>query len=124
MTQDSEEPVPRLPRGKGMRLSGQGLFRIGMIAILLFAVVTLREPCADGIATLMDRFDAPDAGTATSDAGLATQPVIDLDPNLPPDELRKKIMDVMYPDGGSATDSAPASSGTGKTTSAPQPSGS
>jgi hypothetical protein len=59
---DRDGEVPRLPRGPLLRLSAPALFRIGMIAIVLVAVIALRRPCADGVASFVTTMDAPDAG--------------------------------------------------------------
>jgi hypothetical protein len=57
--------VPRLPRGPWLRLGGGQLYRIGSVALLLVAVVALRRPCADGVASFIGSFDPPpDAGPA------------------------------------------------------------
>lgn len=60
----SDEPIPRLPRGKGISLSGPQLVRIAMFIALLVAVLFLRQPCADGIANFMGQFD-PKSGDAS-----------------------------------------------------------
>jgi hypothetical protein len=57
--------VPRLPRGPLVRLSATHVFRIGMIGILLIAVIGLRKPCADGMASFIGNFaPPPDAAPA------------------------------------------------------------
>ena len=68
------EPIPRLPRGKGISLSGPQLVRIAMFAALLVAVLFLRRPCADGIASFMGQFDpqAADAGVRSSEGAQTT----------------------------------------------------
>lgn len=57
-------PVPRLPHGKGIRISGPAIVRILMFAALLLAVLALRKPCADGVSRFITQFDEPDAGVA------------------------------------------------------------
>ncbi len=54
--------VPRLPRGPLLRLSASAVFRIAMIGIVLAAVIALRKPCADGLASFVTTIDAPDGG--------------------------------------------------------------
>jgi len=57
------EPVPRLPRARHTKLSKMALFRTAMLAMLLFAVLALRRPCADGVSKFIGSFDGkPDAG--------------------------------------------------------------
>jgi hypothetical protein len=53
--------VPRLPRGRGFRLSFGELLRIGLTAIMLIAVLVLAKPCADSVSTFVAGFDPPDA---------------------------------------------------------------
>ena len=65
MSDPDKDPVPRLPRGKGFRLRGADLVRVGMFATLLVCVVVLGRPCADGVAGFVDGFSPhPDAAPA------------------------------------------------------------
>lgn len=57
-----QEPVPRLPRGSGFKLSTAEIIRIAMFATLLVAVIALRKPCSEGMAGFVDSFSPPDAG--------------------------------------------------------------
>lgn len=61
---DEQEPIPKLPRGRFFsKLTLLDLFRIGLFAILLVAVLMMRKPCADGVANLFDMLAGPpDAG--------------------------------------------------------------
>jgi hypothetical protein len=56
--------VPRLPRGKGFKLSLGEMLRIGMTATMLIAVIVLAQPCADAVGTFVGNFDPPDARPA------------------------------------------------------------
>jgi len=59
-----DDDVPKLPRGRGIRLSGMQLIRvIGIAALLGFLVVTQR-PCANAISTFVTSFD--ERGSAAS----------------------------------------------------------
>jgi hypothetical protein len=64
----SKEPrdpdVPRLPRGRGFKLSFGELLRIGLTAIMLIAVLVLAKPCADSVSNFVASFDPPDAQPA------------------------------------------------------------
>lgn len=85
----ADEPVPRLPRGRGLRLSTMELIRIvGLAAVLGFLIVTQR-PCANAVSTFVTGFDneravkqgggsaiAPGAATGTSGSA---GPAVDLD---------------------------------------------
>lgn len=53
------DEVPKLPRGKGLRLRPADLFRIGMVAVLLLCVLALGQPCADSVAGFVDSFAPP-----------------------------------------------------------------
>ena len=57
-----DEPIPRLPRGKLIKLSGPQMFRIIFFAALLVGVLALRKPCSEGIGRFVESFDDPDAG--------------------------------------------------------------
>ena len=52
-----EQPVPRLPRGRGLKLSGPELFRIAVTGAMLVAVVVLARPCANAVSGFVTRFD-------------------------------------------------------------------
>ena len=66
-----DEPVPKLPRGRGLRLSPMQLFRIiGLAALLIFLLVTQR-PCANAVSTFVTGFD--DQGSGSGSAGSAAE---------------------------------------------------
>ena len=66
-----DDDVPRLPRGKGLRLRTSDVARIGMVALLLVCIVVLGRPCASGVAGFVDSFSpVPDAGPATEELHL------------------------------------------------------
>jgi hypothetical protein len=52
-----DEPVPKLPRGRGIKLSGPELFRIGLTLIALIGVVVLTKPCANSVSGFVTSFD-------------------------------------------------------------------
>ncbi len=56
------DPVPVLPRGRGMRWLWSDLFRIAFLLIMLVALIATRQQCADGVARFMGSFDPVDAG--------------------------------------------------------------
>jgi hypothetical protein len=60
----TDEPVPRLPRGRGMRLSRPELFRIAGLAILLVFLVVAQRPCADAVSRFVTSFG--DQGSAAA----------------------------------------------------------
>jgi hypothetical protein len=66
-----DEPVPKLPRGRGLRLSRVQLFRIiGLAALLIFLLVTQR-PCSNAVSTFVTGFDDQGSGSGGSAAGSA-----------------------------------------------------
>jgi hypothetical protein len=66
-----DEPVPKLPRGRGLRLSPMQLFRIiGLAALLIFLLVTQR-PCANAVSTFVTGFDDQGSGTGSASGGSA-----------------------------------------------------
>jgi len=54
-----DQPVPRLPRGRGWKLSTGDLMRIAMFATLLVAVLVLRKPCAENVGNFVQSFSPP-----------------------------------------------------------------
>jgi hypothetical protein len=63
-TSDPEPPVPRLPRGRGLRLSRLELFRIvGLTFVLVFLLVSQR-PCANAVSRFVTSFDDPGSAAA------------------------------------------------------------
>lgn len=82
-----DAPVPRLPRGRGIKLSRPALLRIVFTAALLVVVVVIQKPCATGVSNFVNSFDGP-AGSGSGSAA----------PQLP----RPGAVDV--PAAGSASD--------------------
>lgn len=52
-----DEPVPKLPRGKGIRLTGPEIVRVVMTAAMLIAIIVLAKPCGDAVSRFVMRFD-------------------------------------------------------------------
>ena len=59
---DDGEPVPRLPRGRGLRLSVPELLRIAVLAILLVFLIVTGRPCANAVSRFVTSFG--DQGSA------------------------------------------------------------
>lgn len=60
----TDEPVPKLPRGRGLRFSRPELFRIvGLAALLVFLLVSGR-PCSDAVSRFVTSFG--DSGSAAA----------------------------------------------------------
>jgi hypothetical protein len=76
------EPVPKLPRGRGLRFSGVELFRIAITLALLVAVIVLTKPCSHAVSTFVMGFDgsaAKPVGSAGSAVGSDLIPLRGLD---------------------------------------------
>lgn len=54
-----EDPeIPKLPRAPLFgKPSLQGVVRVGMFATLLYAIVVMRRPCAEGVGRFIGNFD-------------------------------------------------------------------
>jgi len=96
--------VPRLPRGRGVKLMGPQLFKIGMVAMLLVAVIMLRRPCSDAVGKFVSDFDQRDAGVKApppQQPDPYKSPVIEIDTRKMSDEEIKRRLDVFRnPDAG------------------------
>jgi hypothetical protein len=63
------EPVPKLPRGRGLKFSGVELFRIAITLALLIALVVLTRPCSHAVSTFVLGFDGSAAKPQPAPAG-------------------------------------------------------
>ncbi len=61
---DADEPVPKLPRGRGMRVSKPELFRIGFTLITLIGVIVLTRPCAHAVSGFVTSMDGSGSDNA------------------------------------------------------------
>jgi hypothetical protein len=61
-----DEPVPKLPRGRGMKFSGPEMFRIGLMVVTLIGVLLLTKPCANAVSGFVTSFDG--SGSAKEQA--------------------------------------------------------
>jgi len=57
-----DEPVPRLPRTRGFKLSTPQLVRIGLTGALLVLVIAVQRPCSDSVSKFVTGFG--DQGSA------------------------------------------------------------
>jgi len=62
-----EAPVPRLQRGRGIRLSGPQLVRIAGTATVLVVLLVMQKPCARAVSNFVTSFD----GRGTAGKGAA-----------------------------------------------------
>jgi hypothetical protein len=65
---ENDEPVPKLPYGRGLRFSGPELFRIAITIALLVAIIVLTKPCSHAVSTFVMGFEGS-AGSAKPAAG-------------------------------------------------------
>lgn len=121
--------MPKLPRGRGLKLSGPELFRIGLTLLTLIGVIVLTRPCANAVSGFVTSFDGsgsasekqmPKPGTvdmpgSAGSAGAPAEPVYEtLRPGMTEAEIkaameRSKARNA----GGSAAGSAAGSAGSG-----------
>lgn len=50
---DGEEPVPKLPRGRGLKFSRPEIFRILMTLVALVGIIVLARPCASSVSNFV-----------------------------------------------------------------------
>ena len=81
MSQD-EEPVPKLPRGRGLKLSGPQVFRILMTLVALVGVIVLAKPCSDSVSNFVMGY------SQGSDSSKLPKPG-NVEPTVTPSELDK-----------------------------------
>ena len=65
--------MPSLPRGRGLKLSGQVLVRIGMTLLLLVMLLFMQKPCADAVSHFVTGFGSDGSG---SNGSAAARPVV------------------------------------------------
>jgi len=98
-----DDDVPRLPRGRGLRLSGPDLMKIAMLAAGLIALIMLQRPCSDSVAKMVTSFDGSGSGSSTampkpgtvdrpdgSDLGSGSG-YVRLTPDMTPEQVRQAI---------------------------------
>ncbi len=76
MSEDRDPEVPRLPRGRGLRLSRPQLFRIAGTAVLLTFVIAMQKPCSSSVSKFVTSFGP--AGGSGSAAGMPRPDNLDL----------------------------------------------
>ena len=63
MSAPIDEPVPKLPRGRGLKFSGPEMFRIGLTLVTLIGVIVLTQPCATAVSGFVTSFDGSGSET-------------------------------------------------------------
>ena len=77
-----DEPVPKLPRGRGLKLSGPQVFRILMTLVALVGVIVLAKPCSDSVSNFVMGY------SQGSDSSKLPKPG-NVEPTVTPSELDK-----------------------------------
>ena len=104
MTEDSE-PVPKLPRGRGLRLSVPEIFRILITGAMLVAVLILAKPCGKSVSSFLMKFDNTGSGSAAKHVGSGSAAIapsmnalpgsagdyVELHPGMTDEEVRQAI---------------------------------
>ncbi len=57
LRESGDEEVPKLPRGRGFKLSTPQLIRIGGTALLLVLLIVMQKPCAEAVSGFVTGFD-------------------------------------------------------------------
>jgi len=125
----AREDVPRLPRGRGFKLSLGELIKIAMLGTLLVAVLVLQKPCADSVAKLVTSFGSDGSGSGSA-GGSATMPkpgtvdlpgtgsgYVRLTPDMTPEQVKAAIDQAR----GKAGSAAGSATGTAGSATPPQP---
>ncbi len=101
-----DPPVPKLPRGRGLKFSGPELFRIVITLAMLVALIALTKPCANAVSTFVMGFDGSGKGSAgtavgsgkgSGSAGSAVAPITNpedyerLEPGMTDDQVRAAV---------------------------------
>lgn len=60
----ADEPVPRIPRTRGFKLSTPAMLRIALTAALLALLIVVQRPCADSMSKFVTSFG--DEGSAAT----------------------------------------------------------
>ena len=57
MAAPDDDEVPKLPRGRGLKLSTSEIFRILLTGGMLVAIIVLAKPCGSAVSNFVMRFD-------------------------------------------------------------------
>ena len=103
MSEDSE-PVPKLPRGRGLKLTGPEVFRILITGAMLVAVLVLAKPCGNAMSNFVMGFDngsnkgsaMPKPGTVDLPGSAAQLPgsagdYVELHPGMTDEQVQQAI---------------------------------
>lgn len=63
------EPVPKLPRNRGIRLTGPEVFRVVITGAMLVTVLILAKPCGNAVSNFVMGFEGKNKGSAMPKPG-------------------------------------------------------
>lgn len=98
---DRPDDVPRLPRGRGLRLSRPQMFRIATTLALLIFVIVAQKPCAGSVSKFVTSFGSgsavtmPTPGTVDVPTGSAGSDSLDHYEHLHPGMTEAEIKAAM-----------------------------
>jgi len=101
---EDSEPVPKLPRGRGLKLTGPEVFRILITGAMLVAVLVLAKPCGNAMSNFVMGFDngsnkgsaMPKPGTVDLPGSAAQLPgsagdYVELHPGMTDEQVQQAI---------------------------------
>lgn len=96
---EDDEPVPKLPRGRGLRLNGPEVFRVLITGAMLVAVLILAKPCGDAVSRFVMGMDGSGKGSAIPKPGNVDIPqlpgsagdYVELHPGMTDEQVRQAI---------------------------------
>jgi hypothetical protein len=74
MATTPDDDVPKLPRGRGLRLSRPAMVRIAGTVLLLVFLLMMQRPCANSVSRFVTGFGSAGSGGAGSGGSAATGP--------------------------------------------------
>jgi len=125
-TGDSE-PVPKLPRGKGLRLNGPEMFRIVITGAMLVAVLVMAKPCGNAVGNFMMGFEGSGKGSAMPKPGNVDIPqlpgsagdYVELHAGMTDDQVREAIAQARAKHAAAMGSAAGSAQGSGSAATAP-----
>ena len=90
-TRTTDPSVPKLPRGRGLRLSRPELVRVLLLAILLVFLVATQRQCANAISGLVTGFGDQGSAAKTSPPSGNPEDYERLRPGMTDAELKAAI---------------------------------
>lgn len=110
-TPPDDEPVPKLPRGRGLTLSRPQIVRIlGMLAILIVLLV-MQKPCADNVSKFVTGYGAGQGSGSARGSGAGSGSDLDMYERLRPGMTEAETREAIERAKQRAAGSASAGSG-------------